>query len=95
MGEFEEVTFTYEVTDANGDTDQAEVTITVNGVNDAPVAADDFVFVEFGRYNLFPYLDTLTGRLLMDLVILVGSVFFFGADLFLSFFACSPVATSV
>ena len=28
-----------------------------------------FVFVEFGRYNLFPYLDTLGGRLLMDLVI--------------------------
>ena len=38
-----------------------------------------FVFVEFGRYNLFPYLDTLGGRLLMDLVILAGSVFFFGA----------------
>lgn len=38
-----------------------------------------FVFVEFSRYLLASYLDTLGGRLLMDLVILVGGVFFFGA----------------
>lgn len=38
-----------------------------------------FVFVEFSRYLLAPYLDTLGGRLVMDLVILVGGVFFFGA----------------
>lgn len=38
-----------------------------------------FVFVEFSRYLLTPYLDTLGGRLVMDLVILVGGVFFFGA----------------
>ncbi len=37
-----------------------------------------FGFVEFGRYQLAPYLNTLSGRVLMDLVILVGSVFFFG-----------------
>jgi hypothetical protein len=34
-------TFTYEVQDFNGGTDGATVTITVNPVNDAPVAADD------------------------------------------------------
>ena len=38
-----------------------------------------FVFVEFSRYLLAPYLDTLGGRLVMDLVIVVGGVFFFGA----------------
>lgn len=38
-----------------------------------------FVFVEFSRYLLAPYLDTLKGRLVMDLVILVSGVFFFGA----------------
>ncbi len=37
-----------------------------------------FVFVEFARYNLRSYLDTWSGRLMMDLVILVGGVFFFG-----------------
>jgi signal transduction histidine kinase len=37
-----------------------------------------FVFVEFARYNLRSFLDTWSGRLMMDLVILVGAVFFFG-----------------
>ena len=37
-----------------------------------------FIFVEFARYNLRSYLDTWSGRLMMDLVILVGGVFFFG-----------------
>ena len=37
-----------------------------------------FVFVEFARYNLRSFLDTWSGRLMMDLVILVGGVFFFG-----------------
>jgi len=37
-----------------------------------------FVFVEFARYNLRSFLDNWSGRLLMDLVILVGGVFFFG-----------------
>lgn len=37
VGESAEVRFTYEVTDANGDTDQAEVSITVTGENDAPI----------------------------------------------------------
>ena len=36
-----------------------------------------FVFVEFARYNLMPFLDSWQGRLLMDLVILAGSLFFF------------------
>lgn len=37
VGDSEDVSFTYEVTDANGDSDQASVTITVNGENDAPM----------------------------------------------------------
>lgn len=39
VGETRDVSFTYEVTDANGDTDQATVTITVEGENDAPTLA--------------------------------------------------------
>jgi signal transduction histidine kinase len=38
-----------------------------------------FIFVEYGRYHLYPFLTSWSGRLVMDLVILVGSVFFFGA----------------
>ncbi|QQK64438.1 tandem-95 repeat protein [Cobetia sp. cqz5-12] len=34
-------TFTYEVSDGQGGTDTALLTITINGTNDAPVAADD------------------------------------------------------
>ncbi len=37
-----------------------------------------FVFIEYARFNLMPFLDTWKGRLVMDLVILVGSLFFFG-----------------
>ncbi len=37
-----------------------------------------FVFVEFARFNLMPFLETWQGRVLMDLVILVASLFFFG-----------------
>ncbi|HWL35607.1 MAG TPA: Ig-like domain-containing protein [Frankiaceae bacterium] len=40
-GEDEDDTFTYTVTDSNGATDTATVTIDVNGINDAPVAASD------------------------------------------------------
>ena len=37
-----------------------------------------FLFVEFGRYQLLPYLDSWAGRLAMDLVILAGAIFYFG-----------------
>ena len=40
-GETAEDTFTYTVSDGNGGEDTAEVTVTVEGVNDAPVAVDD------------------------------------------------------
>ena len=44
--------FTYEVNDGNGGTDQATVTITVDSVNDAPVAgADSFNVAEDGVLN--------------------------------------------
>ncbi|PIE07140.1 MAG: hypothetical protein CSA74_08985 [Rhodobacterales bacterium] len=45
-GESEEVRFTYEVTDTDGDTDQAEVVITVTGESDGPVANDDVLRVD-------------------------------------------------
>ena len=37
-------TFTYQASDGNGGFDTATVTITINGVNDAPVAVDDGTF---------------------------------------------------
>jgi VCBS repeat-containing protein len=40
-GQTEDVTFTYEITDSSGATDQAVVTITVMGLNDAPVLTVD------------------------------------------------------
>ncbi|MBG6130678.1 hypothetical protein IWQ47_002154 [Aquimarina sp. EL_43] len=39
-------TFTYQITDANGDTDIATVTITVNPVNDLPNAVDDSISID-------------------------------------------------
>jgi len=41
QGASRNVSFVYEVTDANGDTSQATVTITVTGSNDGPVAVAD------------------------------------------------------
>ncbi|MCD4780029.1 MAG: tandem-95 repeat protein [Candidatus Omnitrophica bacterium] len=41
VGESDTDSFTYNVSDGNGGTDEATVTITINGVNDAPVANDD------------------------------------------------------
>jgi VCBS repeat-containing protein len=41
LGESRDVSFVYEVEDADGDTDQATVTITVTGSNDAPIATVD------------------------------------------------------
>ena len=37
-----------------------------------------FILVEVARYLLFPYLDSWTGRVAMDLVILGGAIFVFG-----------------
>ncbi|MEM9060548.1 MAG: Ig-like domain-containing protein [Pseudomonadota bacterium] len=46
-GEVETETFTYHVTDGNGGTASAEVTINVQGINDAPVAVlDEFELTE-------------------------------------------------
>jgi len=41
VGETQTDTFTYTVSDGQGGTDKAELVITVTGVNDAPVAAND------------------------------------------------------
>lgn len=41
VGSSRDVSFVYEVEDANGDTDQATVTITVTGSNDAPIVTSD------------------------------------------------------
>ncbi|TWU40253.1 Cadherin domain protein [Novipirellula aureliae] len=49
LGETRVVTFTYEVTDNHGATSQADVTITVTGSNDGPIAnADTATSVEAG-----------------------------------------------
>jgi hypothetical protein len=41
VGETAQETFTYTVADGAGLTDEGLVTVTVNGINDLPVAADD------------------------------------------------------
>ncbi|MEQ9069937.1 MAG: Ig-like domain-containing protein, partial [Gimesia chilikensis] len=41
VGQSATETFTYKISDGNGGTDTASVTITIHGVNDAPVAQDD------------------------------------------------------
>jgi len=41
-GESRNVSFSYVVTDTDGDTDQAVVTVLVQGANDAPVAINKF-----------------------------------------------------
>ena len=41
VGEVATDTFDYTISDGNGGTDTASVTITINGVNDAPIAQDD------------------------------------------------------
>ncbi|MEL7463963.1 MAG: Ig-like domain-containing protein [Pseudomonadota bacterium] len=40
-GAVETVTFSYEISDGNGGTDTATVTVTINGLNEGPLAADD------------------------------------------------------
>ncbi|MEM8752044.1 MAG: Ig-like domain-containing protein, partial [Pseudomonadota bacterium] len=44
-GEQETVTFTYTVSDGNGGTDTAETIITINGLNEPPVAIDDAITI--------------------------------------------------
>jgi VCBS repeat-containing protein len=45
VGDIANDTFTYTISDGNGGTDSTTVTITLTGINDAPVAADDWAFV--------------------------------------------------
>lgn len=40
VGETEDLSFTYQVEDADGDTETAQITVTVTGVNDAPIARE-------------------------------------------------------
>jgi large repetitive protein len=53
-GEFREETFTYRVTDADGDQDTAEVKITITGINDAAIitGAISGLVIESGSDNL-------------------------------------------
>ena len=53
-GESETVTFTYEVSDVDGDTDTAEVAVTVEGANDAPVGEDVTVRIVENESNVRP-----------------------------------------
>ena len=41
VGATRDTTLTYQISDGNGGTDTATITVTVSGVNDAPVATDD------------------------------------------------------
>ena len=41
VGDTRDTTLTYQISDGNGGTDSATITVTVSGVNDAPVATDD------------------------------------------------------
>ena len=40
-GETATLTFTYTISDGNGGTDTGDITITINGVNDTPIAVND------------------------------------------------------
>ena len=46
VGDVETVTFDYTISDGNGETDTASVTITINGLNEPPVAGDDAVTID-------------------------------------------------
>lgn len=52
-----EDTFTYDVSDGNGGTDTATVTVTVNPVNEAPVAGDDTASTEWDTAVIISVLD--------------------------------------
>ncbi|MEM7057190.1 MAG: Ig-like domain-containing protein [Pseudomonadota bacterium] len=41
VGDTDQFSFTYDITDGNGGTDTATATVTINGVNDGPDAVDD------------------------------------------------------
>ena len=53
-------TFSYQVNDGNGGTDTATVNLTINPVNDAPVANDDFVLLAEGGTYSDPGLGVVT-----------------------------------
>lgn len=59
VGETRDTTFEYTVSDASGATDTATITVTVEGANDAPVAADDAYDVseEGGHFLQSPLLN--------------------------------------
>lgn len=42
LGATDRITVSYEITDGNGNFDTAQATVIINGLNDAPVAVDDF-----------------------------------------------------
>ncbi|MFK8012202.1 MAG: Ig-like domain-containing protein [Marinicellaceae bacterium] len=49
VNETDLVTFMYEITDNNGGSDSASVTVTVNGENDDPLAVDDSFMIDEGE----------------------------------------------
>jgi hypothetical protein len=57
------VTVAYAISDGNGGSDTADLTITVNGANDAPIAVnDDITLDEDGSISFFPQDNDLDGE---------------------------------
>ncbi len=46
VGDIDQFSFTYDITDGNGGTDSATATVTINGVNDGPTAMDDATSID-------------------------------------------------
>lgn len=79
VGDVDSFTLTYTISDGNGGADCAEVVVTIEGVNDAPVAADDgSFFVEAGDTAM---VDVLANDFDVDGVVVPGSLAFSGDDL--------------
>lgn len=78
-GETDTFDLAYTISDGNGGTDSATVTVTVTGVNDGPVATDDAAFyVEYGGVALA---DVLANDTDVDGTINPASLAIAGADL--------------
>lgn len=77
-GETDTFDLEYTISDGDGGEDCATVTVTIEGVNDAPVANDDFFFVEFADTAL---VDVAANDTDVDGTVDPSTLAFNGADL--------------